>query len=337
VLLDELVVAVVVRRPEQLAGDAALVDDLVIALGRVDLDFRRVEELAKVLRHHVIDGGLVGLERQAVGHGDVDRLARCRGVGGGLARDDDDEAVVLADDGARDLEELDRAAGGADGLGEGVEARVLGVERHREIRAVVGTAIHRRIATRVGTRAAFAAIVTPRAAGAALEIAARTPVAGKFAALGGTALVRGRGIAGARGGASRTLEAATVAAGFAAARAAVIAPRTIASFPPFRTVGRLLVLGPLGAEAEALQLGEVELVEIRRRIFLGSGIVHVVKSGLVTRVGWSAWWVGTVYGQPPSVYGPGGDASAFPEAKRVNRRGAQAAAGFDSGSGISGL
>jgi hypothetical protein len=37
------------------------------------------------------------------------------------------------------------------------------------------------------------------------------------------------------------------------------------------------VLGPLGAEAEALELSEVEFVEILGRIFVGCGIVHDVR------------------------------------------------------------
>ena len=145
VLLHDLVVAVVIGRPEQFAGDAALVDHLEIALGRLDLDLGAVEELPECFVQHMADRGLLGLERAS-------RPARrCKdgsaagaapsGASAGLRGHDDDEAVVLADDRAGDLEQLDRAAGGADRLGQGVETGVLGIKGHREIRAVVGSAL----------------------------------------------------------------------------------------------------------------------------------------------------------------------------------------------------
>src|SRR5580658_736184 len=59
-------------------------------------------------------------------------------------------------------------------------------------------------------------------------------------------------------------------------------PRAVVAMRPVRMVAglgrRILVLGPLGAKAEALQLAQVDLVEIRRRIILGSVVVHVVRS-----------------------------------------------------------
>jgi hypothetical protein len=53
-------------------------------------------------------------------------------------------------------------------------------------------------------------------------------------------------------------------------------------FAPVRS-GRLF-LRPLRAEAKALKLAQIEFVEIRGRILLGSVVVHVVrKKRVVTR------------------------------------------------------
>jgi hypothetical protein len=54
----------------------------------------------------------------------------------------------------------------------------------------------------------------------------------------------------------------------------IVTARTVI-LTPFPSAG--FVLGPLGAEAEALELSEVEFIEILGRIFVGCGIVHDVR------------------------------------------------------------
>jgi hypothetical protein len=62
--------------------------------------------------------------------------------------------------------------------------------------------------------------------------------------------------------------------------AAIVRSRTISPFGRSR-----FFLTPLRAKAEALQLAQVEFVEIRGRIFLGSVVVHIVqKKRAVARV-----------------------------------------------------
>lgn len=56
--------------------------------------------------------------------------------------------------------------------------------------------------------------------------------------------------------------------------AAAITPRTLSVVVLAPTGRRGLFLSPLRAEAETLQLAQVEFVEIRRRILLGSVVVH---------------------------------------------------------------
>ena len=113
-LLKDLLVAVVIRRPEQVAGDATLVDDRIIALGRIDLDFRHLKEGGEIVAQRVLDGGLLRVERQVVGQRHEERggfLGR-RALGDGRpgALDDDDEAVVFLQHCLGDLEELESAA-----------------------------------------------------------------------------------------------------------------------------------------------------------------------------------------------------------------------------------
>ena len=184
VLLHDLVVAMVIGRPEQFTGDGALVDDLKIALGRVDLDLGGIKEQREVLFKNVIHRSGFALERNAVRHGNRER----RGLGGGragrgtfslLVLHDGDEAVVLADDHAGNLEQFIRATGGADGLRQRGETRVLRVERDVEKWADVGALIARGEATFAGTAetltttlAASAVITTGGAA--AGSVATRT-------------------------------------------------------------------------------------------------------------------------------------------------------------------
>lgn len=66
-----------------------------------------------------------------------------RVIRGGLVLHDCDETVVLADDDTRDLEQLVSPARNANRLGQSREACVVGIERHREIRADVGPLLAR--------------------------------------------------------------------------------------------------------------------------------------------------------------------------------------------------
>jgi transcription-repair coupling factor (superfamily II helicase) len=71
------------------------------------------------------------------------------------------------------------------------------------------------------------------------------------------------------------------------------APRAVvAPFASFSSVGRgRLVLRPLGAETETLQLAQIEFVEIRGRIllFLGSVVFHGVLKKVGVSPRWLAW------------------------------------------------
>ena len=311
-LLQHLLVLVMIRRPEQLARDAALVDDREVALGGLDLDILRIKELVEVVLQHVLDSGLLGVERQMVGHRHVHRGQlgrRARGLGctlgafrggrggrtgtlGRLALDDGDEALVLFQHGLGDFEQLEGAAGSADGLHHRGEAGVLWIARDREIRADIRAALHRRLAL---TATEVTAVATTA------EIAARTTLAliagttSKIAALAtlvelaAFALERGTLLTGSGRGAGRcsTGSATRCASGLAEAAAVtglwtspsgVIAPvaalAAIIAAPLGRRNG--FDLGPLGAEGEALQLAEVDFVQTLLVDFVGGrSIVHI--------------------------------------------------------------
>ena len=67
-LLNNLVVAMVIRRPKQLAGDAAPVDDLEIPLRRFHFGLGGVEEFIEMFAQYMRHGGLVALKRNAIRH-----------------------------------------------------------------------------------------------------------------------------------------------------------------------------------------------------------------------------------------------------------------------------
>ena len=150
VLLEDLLVAVIVRRSEQLARDAALVDNRKIALRRLDLDLLHVEESAEIVGQDMLDGRVLGVERQVIRQGHVERggLGGC-GAFGRLrlgALDHDDKAIVFLEHRLRDLKELIGAAGGAHSLHQRGEAAVFRITGGREVRADIRGAVMRALA-----------------------------------------------------------------------------------------------------------------------------------------------------------------------------------------------
>jgi hypothetical protein len=182
-------------------------------------------------------------------------------------------------------------------LNERVEARVLGIKRDRVIRTLIRPALHRTTATGVAATIAVSAVasaaplttaaITAFAPGAASEISATLPrpaIAGILAAF-----------------AASTSAAASWTA-WRAARATFPWTGRPAKRPPITAVGRAtgtfasiiatrtlpaavsrggLLLRPLRAEAEALELAEIEFVEILGRIFLGRSFLGRIFLGSV--------------------------------------------------------
>jgi hypothetical protein len=121
------------------------------------------------------------------------------------------------------------------------------------------------------------ASVAPRAT---LEIAAaslaRTTISAALPPTRAALIPRssGRGATALSTGSSRTPKTPPIAS-IRATRptfASIVVTSTLTTASTFWR-GRFF-LSPLRAKAEALQLGQVEFVEIRRRIFLGSVVVH---------------------------------------------------------------
>ena len=131
-----------------------------------------------------------------------------------------------------------------------------------------------------------------------------TAVATWRAAISGKILSLGRRSAGSRlavraggcaDGFAKGTTVATVGCGSAArcpALAMVVATRPFASFA--LVSGRGLILRPLGAEAEPLELTQIDFIKIRRRIFLRNVVVHGnfnFESGRKAREWYlAAWW-----------------------------------------------
>lgn len=208
---------------------------------------------------------------------------------------DDDEAVVFGHDGASNLEEFNRPARFADGLHKGVEARILGIKGDAVIRTVVRSALLRctpagitalrlpislaswswTATTRVTAFAARSATKITATAWATwarptLELAALSAWTGST---GGSGTTCGSGWSALTGN-GRTPKRTSVTP--VRRTTSAFTPGPIASFViPTVARGRLF-LCPLSAETEALQLAQIEFVEIRGRILLGSIVVHVV-------------------------------------------------------------
>ncbi len=263
VLLRDFVVAVIIGRAEQLAGVAALVDDLETALRGLGFDLLRGEELVEVMAEDVIDRILLGLERQTVGRRDIERLLLRGSSALALALDDHHESVVFADHRLGDVEQLERAAGGPDRLRQRGETDVLGIEGDVEVRADVGrrrTAELSAATTATGTTFAPAAAVKTVARASGATGTARTAVAswGTFSA----------GVASGRG-AGRALEGAAVLA---------IGPRPTGAGPVLaagpRVIGTGFVFAPLGTKAEGLQLAQIKLIEAFGGSVVGWLFVH---------------------------------------------------------------
>ncbi len=273
---DDGVVQMVVGRREQGAGDRAAVDDLEIALGRLDLHLGGVEEVAQMRLHDVRDGGVLGVEGHAVRHGDVERrgfhaghgrrraLGRGRAAGAGRGLDalhHRDEALVFLHHRLGDVEQLEGAAGLADRVRQDLEAAVLGIKGDVEKRADVGTRLARRTAKITTLSAAafatleartLAARTASRSTGAAL--AAAIPA---FAARRTLSATRGRlgaGLALGRRSGRRAFKITPITARGAVATAAFAARTVITTITPGGATasGAALVLNPGGAEAEAL-------------------------------------------------------------------------------------
>ncbi|MDR1284056.1 MAG: hypothetical protein LBK99_25060 [Opitutaceae bacterium] len=295
--MDDLVVPVVIGRREERAGQRAAVDDLEVAFGRIDLGFGRFEEMAEVMREDVLDGVLLGVEGEPVGHGDVDgrglhgRHAALfgggRGGGGSLALDDGDEAVVLFHNNAGDVEEFVGAAGGAHGFGERTEAAVFGIKRDVVMGADVRAAV---LDWREGAAAAFAVMAaSPEIAALAAGLAFAVWFAFS-AARGRRTVALGGGAGGAGGVAGGFAESAPVATWVGRASvsaAAVAAARAVVTALVISVSGAGVaaadtgvgagagVLRPLRAKAEALELRQIDLVESLGG-FLGWFLVHAV-------------------------------------------------------------
>jgi hypothetical protein len=224
---------------------------------------------------------------------------------------DHDEPIRLRHDGSRNLKQLDRPARLTDRLDQRVEARVLGIEGDAVIRTLIRAAILGRTPTSVTALPALtvtlltaiaATGITAVAAGPASIFSAttstgasiiaawtRTTVAGKFPPLAAAArwpIARSTSAAPAAiaTGASRSPKGPTIPP-IRGAAATTLAPRPFTSlFMPIRRGG--LLLRPLRAEAKALQLAQIEFVEIRGRIFLGGVVVHVIQKAGNAREGW---------------------------------------------------
>ena len=289
-LLHDLVVPVIIRRPQQLAGDTTTIDDLVIALRRLDLHLSGVEELAQMLTHHMGDGGILGFERQTIGHGNEERrrlharrlpLGRRGRLGRRLALDNDDEAIGFTNDRPSDFEQLDRAARRTHRLGQRGITGVLRIKRDSEIRALVRAAILRGRALPI-TGATRLAALTALATWTTAEVATRA--ATKLAAIatlagGGTgATSRSTGIRRFAHRALRLAEASAIPAIGGPRFTSVITTWTLAG-APFFVVCSPFGLQPLGTKTEALELAEVDLVEarlLRGGILVGGRFVHGV-------------------------------------------------------------
>ena len=251
VLLHELVVEVIVRRPEQFARHPAAVNNLEVTLRRIDYDVGRVEECAKVLGQHVGQSGFFVFKGQPVRHGNH-KTRRSRSIRCRFASEYDDETIGLCHHGARHFEKFDSAARFTDGLHERTKARIFRVERCRKIRAIVRTAINR-FTTAAETTATFTA-TGAIAAWAAGTFTARAATkftltftgigrtfAGKFTPLRCTTT-------GAAGSArtratSRTIKRTTVAA-LGRTTSAVTTRTIIAAFAATPLVRRRFILHP---------------------------------------------------------------------------------------------
>ena len=246
-------------------------------------------------------GRSVALKGQGVGHGDMKRglgrfrrLVRRRGsqFSGGPTAHDDHKSVGLRHDGARNFKKLDRAARLPNGLHERVKARVLGVERRTEKRALVGAILNAllRFATATTVALTTATVVTTTATSTttvvttAATLAARAAAAGILAALGRATTWGGRSAGRSftrTTGTGRFAKGAAIAVhGRATTRpiAPVVTTRAVSARIAFATIrGGRFFLRPLRAETEPLKLVQIEFVEIRGRIFFGGVVVHVVR------------------------------------------------------------
>ena len=297
-LLHDLLVAVIVGRTEQLTRERAAVDEREAALGGLHLDDRQIEKLVEMPAHHMGDGRLLALERHAVGNRHMNRAGgpgrHRRGGGCGhrrigrrrrrrlrqLARDHHDEALVFAEDQARDLEQFKGPARSPHGFHQRREPGVLRIEGDIEIKTLVGAVILRR--ARAGPLA-FATAFTPGRTTSAEPL----PLTWLTGRPTGTAAFETRAALGSRGSRiggcpGRLAEAAPIPARVAAvgtARSSVATIRTLAAWAAFTLPlpprsGNRFDLGPLRPEAEVLKLAKIDFVETLFGSLLGRRFFH---------------------------------------------------------------
>jgi hypothetical protein len=195
--------------------------------------------------------------------------------------DNCDEAVVLADDYPGDLKQFVGAARRADGFGESREAGIIRIKGNVKKRADVRALLAGWESTLART-AKTVAVLTTGAGLRAAELTTRGRPAKNLAAwaagLKRADFARGtrrshNGVGGRLlAGASRFTKSTTVSESSRTCTRPLTARPIIATGFPGTTAGVSggigFILGPLGAEAEALEWGQIDLVEIFGRFIV---------------------------------------------------------------------
>ena len=104
VALHKLLVAVVVRRPQQLAGQSATVDHLEVALRRLQFHRFNLKEMIQVVGQNMVYRRLLGIKRQVPRHREIERCGT--GTFPRLVPHHHDVALRLFQNQTSDLEEL---------------------------------------------------------------------------------------------------------------------------------------------------------------------------------------------------------------------------------------
>ena len=295
-LLHDLLIAVIVGRTEQFTRKGTAIDEREVALRRLHLDDRQLEEFIEVPAHHMGDSRLLGLERHAVGNRHPDRAGGlgwhwrggwCRNRRLGrprrlrrLARHHHDEALVFAENQTRDFEQFEGPARGAHGFHQRREPGILGIESDVEIRTQVGPVILWR--ARAGPPV-FSAALPPGRPSSAEPLPLGGPTGRPVgAAAFGARAGRGSLWSGIGECSAWLAKSAPVTTHFAAvgtARSSVATIRTLAAWAAFTLTfpprsGNRFDLGPLRPEAEVLKLAEIDFVETLFGSLLGRRFFH---------------------------------------------------------------
>ena len=101
--LGDLVVEMVIRRPEQLTRNATSIDDLIIPFGRIHLHFGRIKKHSEVMAHDMVDDHFFTFERQPIWHRNIQRFLNGL-VLRGFMRQYGNETIILRDHGAGNFE-----------------------------------------------------------------------------------------------------------------------------------------------------------------------------------------------------------------------------------------